>query len=168
MTVTVKDRQSLLDVAIMVLGSATGVFALAERNGLSITDRLTEGQVLEYDLGDIVDERTAKLVQARGVCPATDILANDEQLLYSRTMSVLKNADPLSALVRPREITNLGTQYESGVNAVVEEAQAPEDDILSSAMNDAINAAGNNEEPPQESGQAVTEIFSSEFNDIFA
>ena len=49
MKVTVKDRQSLFDVAIQVLGSAEGVFALAERNGLSITDRLTDGQELEYD-----------------------------------------------------------------------------------------------------------------------
>lgn len=49
MIVTVKDRQSLLDVAIQVLGSPTGVFALAERNGLSITDRLTDGQQLTYD-----------------------------------------------------------------------------------------------------------------------
>ena len=46
MVVIAKDRQSLLDVAIQVLGSPTGVFVLAERNGISITDRLTDGQQL--------------------------------------------------------------------------------------------------------------------------
>ena len=88
MKVTVKDRQSLFDVAIQVLGSAEGVFALSERNGLSITDRLTDGQELEYDLGDIVDSRTAELVAARGICPATEIPSTDERALLLRVRSI--------------------------------------------------------------------------------
>ena len=71
-------------MAIQVLGSAVGVFALAERNGISITDRLKDGMVLEYDLGDIVDSRTAELVAARDICPATEIPQKDESALIRR------------------------------------------------------------------------------------
>ena len=37
MQITVNDRQTLLDIAVIVLGSAAGVFALAQRNGLPVT-----------------------------------------------------------------------------------------------------------------------------------
>ena len=43
MEITVKDRQSLIDIAIIALGSAEGVFSLVKRNGLSLTDTLTAG-----------------------------------------------------------------------------------------------------------------------------
>lgn len=47
MTVTVKNRQTLSDMAIQVYGSVEAVVALAEANGVSITDDLPAGMVLE-------------------------------------------------------------------------------------------------------------------------
>ena len=46
MTVTVKNRQTLSDIAIQVYGSVEAVVALAEANGVSITDDLPAGMVL--------------------------------------------------------------------------------------------------------------------------
>ncbi len=176
MKVTVKDRQSLFDVAIIVLGSAEGVFALAERNGLSITDRLTDGQVLEYDLGDIVDTRTAELVAARGICPATEIPTTDERELLLRLRRVNGTnimPPPRPRLVRPATLTTIGTMYDSGVttatNKTAEAAEEPQkENLLNDTLNEAKKAAASNEPPPNKSGQAVTSIFSTQFNDVFA
>lgn len=46
MQIAVKDRQSLADIAVEYLGGVEGIFALAERNGISITARLEDGQTL--------------------------------------------------------------------------------------------------------------------------
>lgn len=177
MKVTVKDRQSLLDVAIQVLGSAEGVFALAERNGISITDRLTDGQVLEYDLGDIEDTRTAELVAARGICPATEIPASDEKALLKRlqpwSYRPMQPPPILPRLVRPEVMTTIGTMYDSGVKTetispTLASDGTPEENVLEETINKAKEAAAKNDAPPSESGQAVTNIFSKQFNDVFA
>lgn len=179
MIVTAKDRQSLLDVAIQVLGSPTGVFVLAERNGLSITDRLTDGQQLAYDLADIEDTRTANLVAARGICPATEIPAKDEKTLLARVKAVPLRVEwlepghlePLVPLVRPDILPNFGTMYDSGVTTLKPKAVAvtkAEENVLDKTFNAAKKAAAKNEAPPSESGQAVSDIFSNQFNDTFA
>lgn len=174
MIVTAKDRQSLLDVAIQVLGSPTGVFALAQRNGLSITDRLTDGQQLTYDLADIEDTRTAELVAARGICPATEIPAKDEKALLARVKpvrSVIVIPDILPPLVRPDILPNIGTMYDSGVTTLKPKptlTAKAEVNVLEKTFNEAKKAAAKNEAPPKESGQAVTNIFSNQFNDTFA
>ena len=172
MNVTVKDRQSLFDVAIQVLGSAEGVFALAERNGLSITDRLTDGQVLEYDMADIVDTRIAELVAARGISPATEIPKSDESELLQRLQPVFVITTVLPPLTRPGTITTIGTMYDSGVTTQQPKAMGvaaePEENVLNDVLNEAKKAAASNEPPPNKSGQAVTSIFSNEFNDSFA
>ncbi len=142
MKVTVKDRQSLLDVAIQVLGSAEGVFALASRNGISITDRLTDGQVLEYDLGDIVDTRTAELVASRLIFPATEIDTKDEKEL----LKLVEQVNPFGVIVEDKK----------------------EDSVLDYTLKKAMQAAAKNEAAPSESGQAVTSVFTNQFNDIFA
>nr|DAM28369.1 MAG TPA: hypothetical protein [Caudoviricetes sp.] len=176
MKVTVKDRQSLLDVAIQVLGSAVGVFALAERNGISITDRLKDGMVLEYDLGDIVDSRTAELVAARDICPATEIPQKDESALIRRVWPWrFRPMRPpiLPPLVRPDVITTIGTMYDSGVKTeaappALASDGTPEENVLEKTLNKAIQAAAKNDPAPSESGQAVTSIFTNQFNDVFA
>ncbi len=170
MIATVKDRQSLLDVAIQVLGSPTGVFALAERNGLSITDRLTDGQQLTYDLADIEDTRTAELVAARGICPATEIPTKDEKALLSR-VKPYRPTVILPPWVRPIVLPNFGTMYDSGVTAVKAKTEAETvavENVLDKTFSTAKKAAANKEAAPKESGQAVTNIFGEQFNDTFA
>lgn len=81
MEATVKDRQSLLDIAVQVLGGIEGVFALAERNGISITDRLDDGTELEWDISDIVDATVQTFYSDRGLAPATEITDYDLKVL---------------------------------------------------------------------------------------
>ena len=72
MTVTVKNRQTLSDIAIQVYGSVEAVVALAEANGVSITDDLPAGIVLECP--DVVyDKYLQGYVRKINVNPATEI-----------------------------------------------------------------------------------------------
>ena len=67
-----KDRQNLVDLALMLTGSVEGVWALAERNDLSVTDCLTHGQRIKWDETDVVDPSVVERYAAEGFCPATD------------------------------------------------------------------------------------------------
>lgn len=91
MQVIVKDRQSLIDIAVQVLGGAAGIFALAERNNICITDRLHDGQVLEWELEDTIDAKIQKAYQLRGIVPATDISQQDTADLLKATGNRLRD-----------------------------------------------------------------------------
>jgi hypothetical protein len=54
------DGLSLMDVAVQVYGSITGVIQLASDNNISITDDLAIGQVLKIDSSKIIDARVVK------------------------------------------------------------------------------------------------------------
>ena len=71
MQITVNDRQTLLDIAVIALGSAAGVFALAQRNGLPVTATLADGQTLNYELEDVVSPAVRSAYALRHICPAT-------------------------------------------------------------------------------------------------
>lgn len=85
MEVTVKDRQSLLDIAVQSLGGVEGVFALAERNNISITDRIEDGKVLLWEHGDTVNANIQKTYALRGLFPATEIESKDMAILLNET-----------------------------------------------------------------------------------
>lgn len=84
MQITVNDRQTLLDIAVIALGSAAGVFALAQRNGLPVTATLADGQTLNYELEDVVSPAVRSAYALRHICPATDIDPGEyKELLYA-------------------------------------------------------------------------------------
>lgn len=62
MEVKVKDRQSLLDMAVQTAGSMEVAFDLSDANDVSLTDTLRDGQVL-----DTVAARNADTVRRYGV-----------------------------------------------------------------------------------------------------
>lgn len=73
-----KERQTLLDVALQMGGHLETVLAIAEANGLSVTERLEEGQELMLPEGAAGgDARTAELYVAHGIEPATEAGAED-------------------------------------------------------------------------------------------
>ena len=72
-TVKLKDRQTPVDIAIQEYGSFEGVFALAERNGISITEVLAAGQELETAPQDVVDKLVSERFRVQGVKPATEL-----------------------------------------------------------------------------------------------
>lgn len=85
MEVTVKDRQTLADIAIQVLGSFEGIFNLAVRNELSITVKLSDGDTLQWDTEDIVNTTVREKYDALGLTPATDINDADYNELITAT-----------------------------------------------------------------------------------
>lgn len=147
MEITVKDRQTLLDVAIVALGSAAGVFAFVRRNGISLTARLADGQVLAYDAADIIAPAIRDTYDVRGLSPATDIdSAEYKSLLIATGSSAKRYNDTIADTV---------TEQPGGTLQV---------DPLEEAIADAI--AGR---PPKKNTEIhLTRIFQNPFDDIFA
>ncbi len=71
-------KQSLLDVAIQQCGDATAVFNLAVLNGLSVTDDLKVGQIIESN--EVVDVDVEKYYRLRNIKPATAFSDADKVL----------------------------------------------------------------------------------------
>lgn len=71
----VKERQTLLDIALQTSGSVEAVVDLALANGLSITDELSDGQVLE--VVEVKDVAVVSRYEISGIFPATE--ASDEE-----------------------------------------------------------------------------------------
>lgn len=83
MEITVKERQSLFDIALEYLGSVEGVLSLAKRNDISITDALCDGTILSYEASDVIDEKVVERYAMEHVSPATDISEREiNTLLY--------------------------------------------------------------------------------------
>ena len=83
MQIIVNDRQTLLDIAVIALGSVAGVFALARRNGLSVTATLADGQTISYEMEDVVSPAVRSAYALQHISPATDINADEyRELLY--------------------------------------------------------------------------------------
>lgn len=78
MKTTAKERQTMLDMALQSGGHVERVLALAAANGLSVTDRLEDGQELTVpEPVEDGDARTVRLYRAHGVEPATEASADD-------------------------------------------------------------------------------------------
>lgn len=69
MEVKVKDRQSLLDMAVQTSGSVEAAFDLAAANGVCLTDILADGQVLDTVATKHAD--TVRRYSVQGIQPAT-------------------------------------------------------------------------------------------------
>lgn len=78
---TIHNRQSLLDMALQECGSFKAAYALAERNGLAITDDLKAGTEIEYGPEDIAKKQIVAGLAAQGAKPATAISAQDAALV---------------------------------------------------------------------------------------
>lgn len=73
--ITVKDRQTLLDITLQTSGSVEAVVELARTNGLSITDELTDGK--ELATAGVAEEAVVSRYEINGIFPATE--ASDEE-----------------------------------------------------------------------------------------
>lgn len=81
MKTTARDRQTLLDVALQRGGTIEIALDLAAANGMSLTDRLEDGQ--ELTVPEPVAEGNARVValyRAYGVEPATEVSEEDMTL----------------------------------------------------------------------------------------
>lgn len=78
--VTVKPGQTLLDISIQYLGTASAVAGLAQLNGLDMTATISAGQVLT--LPDVSDKRVVKMLLEGGQVPATNLSGDLEGIEF--------------------------------------------------------------------------------------
>lgn len=71
MNTTVKNGQSLFDIALQMCGSAESAFELALMNGLALSDELVNGQVLEVPA--VAEKQIVQQYAVDNVFPATAI-----------------------------------------------------------------------------------------------
>lgn len=142
-----KDRQSLLDMAVQTLGGVEGVFALAERNGLSITARLDDGAALAWENSDTVSLKVQTQYAQRGLTPATEISTADmNELLWA-------TGTPRPCIIPPHRWTDMA----------VGEDDAPLDKIW-----EVIDKVSRGESVKKTSKIQLTRIFADPFDSVFA
>lgn len=174
MQVIVKDRQSLIDIAVQVLGGAAGIFALAERNNICITDRLHDGQVLEWELEDTVDAKIQKAYQLRGIVPATDISQQDTADLLKATGNRLRDIilppfgrDWHTELISGSVVWSTDS-IRSAANGTMGVAVATTDGVVVDKIKQVQKQIANGEAVVSESGQTLVRLFTNQFNNVFA
>lgn len=171
MQITVKDRQSLADIAVQYLGGVEGIFALAERNGISITAKLEDGQTLDWELTDTVDATVQKTYAAQGIEPATDIPQKEMEALLTATKKYFAGCiiprPPRRELTIVDEVTaakGWTLEFDSGTYAQTER----EDGIVVNRVKKVIKQLSEGKEVTSESGQTLARIFGNQFDDTFA
>ena len=143
MQITVNDRQTLLDIAVIALGSAAGVFALAQRNGLPVTATLADGQTLNYELEDVVSPAVRSAYALRHICPATDIDPGEyKELLYQT-----------------------GTKRPPLPRPWIDRA---DDALVVDKLDEVLDLLDRKEPVKVQSKQQLTRIFSDPFSEVFS
>lgn len=143
MQITVNDRQTLLDIAVIALGSAAGVFALAQRNGLPVTATLADGQTLTYELEDVVSPAVRSAYALRHICPSTDIDPGEyKELLYQT-----------------------GTKRPTILRPWIDRA---DDALVVDKLDEVLDLLDRKEPVKVESKQQLTRIFSDPFSEVFS
>lgn len=143
MQITVNDRQTLLDIAVIALGSAAGVFALAQRNGLPVTATLADGQTLTYELEDVVSPAVRSAYALSHICPATDIDPGEyKELLYQT-----------------------GTKRPPLPRPWIDRA---DDALVLEKVDEVLDLLDRKEPVKVESKQQFTRIFSDPFSEVFS
>lgn len=142
MQITVNDRQSLLDIAVIALGSVAGVFALAQRNGLSVTATLSDGQTLDYELEDVVNTAVRSAYALGHISPATDMPTAE----YMEMLYMTGTARP--CIIRP---------------------YIPTDDVLTvEKVDEVLGQLASGQPVRVQSKQELTRIFSDPFSEVFS
>lgn len=77
--VTVKNKETLLDVAVLTAGSMTGMFELAFLNNISLTKDLVSGEQLLT--GTIISEAAITELKSRKAKPSHAVIEMPDQPL---------------------------------------------------------------------------------------
>ncbi len=145
MTITVNDRQSLFDIALIALGGVAGVFDLAQRNNIPITASLADRQLISYEMTDVVSHNVRRAYALQSIAPATDIPRADYQELLFLTGS-------RRPVTRPRP------------------SLTPADAFVSiDKLSEVIDSLAAGKTPAKaQSKQNLSRIFSNPFDETFA
>ena len=77
--IKIKDRQTLLDIALTTSGSLDSVFDLATTNNISVTDVLVDSNLLST-VG-VVNAKYVSKYQKEDISPATELTADDKSCM---------------------------------------------------------------------------------------
>lgn len=77
-TIEAQSGQSVFDIAIQELGSATGAVEIALANGISLTTALAPGQLLSVPSG-VINKDVVAALRRGDIRPATAITTNTTQ-----------------------------------------------------------------------------------------
>ena len=69
--ITVRDGQTMLDIALEYYGDASAVVALAADNGLTVGAPLSAGQILDIDPERVADKQITGYYATRNIKPST-------------------------------------------------------------------------------------------------
>lgn len=75
--IKIKDRQTLLDIALVASGSLDSVFDLAIENNISVTEILVDGNILDISRLDVINANCVTKYQKEGISPATELSSED-------------------------------------------------------------------------------------------
>ena len=89
MEITVLSGQSLIDIALMVTGSAEGAFLLALENDLSVTDELVPGTKLNFT-GEVINQRVVDYYRTNNIQPATAVIGwvEERTRIFSKEFAI--------------------------------------------------------------------------------
>lgn len=79
--ITVLNNQSLLDIAIRTFGTVEAVLAIAILNGISITQELVPGQVLNLPSIDYGNQEIVNFFDINKKDPATALTEEDKAII---------------------------------------------------------------------------------------
>jgi hypothetical protein len=77
MTTTVRDRQSLFDIAVSTAGSIEAVSDIAGVKGIGITGELRAG--MELTVPEVLNKEVADYFRTNGIIPATAVEEGTDQ-----------------------------------------------------------------------------------------
>ena len=69
MTIKVRDRQSVWDIALQVCGDAEAAFAIAELNDVSVSEQIDPGT--EIEVPSVMERRVVEYYERNHIEPAT-------------------------------------------------------------------------------------------------
>lgn len=76
MEITLNNKISLFDLAVLITGSPTKAFDIAIENDLEMDAILNEGDIISYS-GDVINQKVVDYFKTNGIIPNS--LLNDEE-----------------------------------------------------------------------------------------
>lgn len=88
MTIKVRDRQSIWDIALQVCGDAEAAFAIAELNDVSLSEQLAVGTTLKVP--SVMEKRVVEYYAQNKIVPAS-IEADTNYLITYMEENIITN-----------------------------------------------------------------------------
>ena len=89
MTIKVRDRQSIWDIALQVCGDAEAAFAIAELNDVSMSEQIYPGT--EIEVPSVMERRVVEYYKQNSIEPATMVEDTNYLITYKEELIITNN-----------------------------------------------------------------------------